>query len=489
VDKKVEDTLEKKGSEAPDGTGLTVAQIMAWAVQHRVETGRWPRRLSGRLPGENGYQTWLAIDLALCLGLRGLPGGQSLAGLIWEQAPLLRAMARDCAQMRGQTGAGVADGRPEPRPPLDVATILAWADRHRAWRGRWPGVHSGPVEGVAGENWGNIGKALIMGWRGLPGGTTLKRLLVEYRGLEALNRRPRLTVKQILRWADAYHRVNGIWPDVASGPVAGVWRLTWSSVDKFLKDGGRGLSGGTSLARLLGEQRGLSRREKLPTLSVEQILAWADAHHAAHGRWPKISPLPIAAAPGECWKGIDNALRHGFRSLPGGSSLPRLLEEHRGVPRQTLSLEMILAWSRAHHAATGQWPHASAGAIVGAPGETWSKIDGALRAGCRGLPGGSSLARLLRNTVDPERRWHGRPLTVEQILDWADAHYAATGRWPKTTSGVVLDAPAEKWGNLHEALKKGLRGLSPGKGLVELLAGRQPPKERSFRGAKGDDGE
>jgi hypothetical protein len=475
MDMLVEEPPGEKEPEGPGGTGLAVAQILAWLVRHRMETGRWPTRWSGRLPGENGYQTWHAIDLALRLGLRGLPGGQSLAGLIGEQGALLRAMAKDHARMQGQTGTRVQGDRSEPRPPLDVATILAWADQHRARTGRWPGTHSGLVAGVLGENWCSIARALIMGWRGLPGGTTLKRLLVEHRGPDVLNRIRELTVERILRWADAYHRANGVWPDSASGPVAGVWRLTWSSVDKFLKDGGRGLPGGTSLARLLREQRGPCRWQKLPALSVEQILAWADAHHAAHGKWPKVSPMPIAAAPGESWKRIDHALRHGFRGLPGGSSLPRLLEEHRGILRRTLSLEMVLAWSRAHHAATGRWPVAGSGAIAGAPGETWSKIDAALRTGCRGLPGGSSLARLLR-TVDPDRSRGRRPLTVAQVLAWADAHHAATGRWPNTNSGAVLGAPGEKWGNLHEALKKGLRGLPPGEGLVSLLAGRQAPE-------------
>jgi hypothetical protein len=49
-------------------------------------------------------------------------------------------------------------------------------------------------------------------------------------------------------------------------------------------------------------------------------------------------------------------------------------------------------------------------------------------------------------------------LTVQQILGWADAHRARTGRWPNPNSGPVLDAPGETWAHIKQALVKGLRG-------------------------------
>jgi hypothetical protein len=75
-----------------------------------------------------------------------------------------------------------------------------------------------------------------------------------------------------------------------------------------------------------------------PTLTVEQILAWADAHKARTGDWPKAQRQPVADAPGENWKAIDLALRRGTRGLPGGDTLIRLLRrgrvllERRGSP-------------------------------------------------------------------------------------------------------------------------------------------------------------
>jgi hypothetical protein len=62
-----------------------------------------------------------------------------------------------------------------------------------------------------------------------------------------------------------------------------------------------------------------------PPLTVEQVLAWADAYRARTGRWPAAGSGPVPKAPGETWAGIDQALRGGGRGLPGGYSLARLL--------------------------------------------------------------------------------------------------------------------------------------------------------------------
>ncbi len=55
----------------------------------------------------------------------------------------------------------------------------------------------------------------------------------------------------------------------------------------------------------------------------------------------------------------------------------------------------ILSWTDAHHARTGRWPNYDSGPIMDAPGETWAAVQMALTLGRRGLPGGSSQARLL----------------------------------------------------------------------------------------------
>ena len=66
-------------------------------------------------------------------------------------------------------------------------------------------------------------------------------------------------------------------------------------------------------------------------MTRQQILAWADAHHRRTGAYPHVLAGPIEGAPGETWKAVQLALFEGLRVLPGGSSLSKLLKEHRGV--------------------------------------------------------------------------------------------------------------------------------------------------------------
>jgi hypothetical protein len=58
-------------------------------------------------------------------------------------------------------------------------------------------------------------------------------------------------------------------------------------------------------------------------------------------------------------------------------------------------LEQILSWADAHKGRTGDWPARHSGDVA-AGDLTWKAIDAALHQGHRGLPGGDSLARLLR---------------------------------------------------------------------------------------------
>src|SRR5262249_17601814 len=89
--------------------------------------------------------------------------------------------------------------------------------------------------------------------------------------------------------------------------------------------------------------------------------------------------------------------------------------------------------------------------------------------GHRGLPGGSSLPKLLaskRGVRKPPRL----PLTEEQIWHWAQLHRQRTGRWPRHISGPIQGAPGETWAGVHESLRWGRRGLPKGSSLAQLLA-------------------
>jgi hypothetical protein len=240
----------------------------------------------------------------------------------------------------------------------------------------------------------------------------LRDLLVKHRGLPPLRKSTRLTVEQILAWADSQHRQTGKWPSTYCGPVLDSPEDDWQSVDHALRRGHRGLAGGSSLAKLLRECRHGLKRSDAPPLKIEQILAWADAHHERTGKWPHGQSGPVVGADETTWTAVDAALRHGCRGLPGGSSLAKLLTKERDKKRgkkvpsasRTLNPKKILAWARAYRKRTGKWPSQISGPVDEVDGLTWRAIDSALRNGYRGLPGGSSLPQFLKSHQSAKKK-------------------------------------------------------------------------------------
>jgi hypothetical protein len=82
-----------------------------------------------------------------------------------------------------------------------------------------------------------------------------------------------------------------------------------------------------------------------------------------------------------------------------------------------------------------------------------------------GVSGGQmrKFAQRLRDAVP-------KPLTLEQILQWADRHHERTDKWPTTSSGSIEDALGETWRNVDACLRQGIRGLPGGVSLPQLLA-------------------
>jgi hypothetical protein len=281
---------------------------------------------------------------------------------------------------------------------LSEGQILGWADGFHARGGRWPTRLSGRITGSLGEKWANVDVALWRGSRGLPGGSSLARLLAAHRGRRNHRALPPLTHKQILAWADRHHRDHGAWPNRDSGPIPGTNGETWLRIVAIMERGGRGLPSGWSLPRVLAKFRGVRNIHDLPDFTEKQILAWADAHKKRSGRWPNYHSGPIAGSGGETWMAVHQALVNGGRGMPGGSSLTTLLARRRGLRHSKrlppLTPEQILRWADEVHAGTGSWPNRHSGPIPGTRGETWLTVD----QGVRGLPGGSSLFRFLNAT-------------------------------------------------------------------------------------------
>jgi hypothetical protein len=246
-------------------------------------------------------------------GGRGVPGGDSLPQLL--------------ARERGVRNVGEL-------PDLSEAQILAWARAHHESTGEWPHNQSGPIPGTLGENWRAVERALREGRRGMPGGDSVAKMMARCCGDRNKAGTPRLTIKQVLDWADAHRQRTGQWPRVLSGAVPEAAHETWQRIDTALREGLRGFRRGNSLAGVLAKYRGARNKAQAPPLSPEQILKWADHHFRQTGDWPRYLSGAVLGAPGETWAAINIALQAGLRSLPGGDSLPRLLRRERGVVRQ-----------------------------------------------------------------------------------------------------------------------------------------------------------
>jgi pyrroloquinoline quinone (PQQ) biosynthesis protein C len=430
---------------------LTEEQILAWADAHQQRTGRWPGLESGTIQEAPG-ETWKAVNHCFRLGLRGLTGGSSLARFLEEKRGV-----RNLSNL----------------PPLTEEQILAWADEQFQTTSKWPKVKAEVVQSAPGETWSAINLSLEIGARGLPGGSSLAKLLAKYRGVRNPKGLPELTEQQILVWADEHYARTGEWPKMTSGVISAYPGETWMTIQDALQRGLRGLPCGSSLARLLAKHRDVRNRIDPPPLAVEEILEWADAAFQRTGEWPNQYSGPVVESPGDTWAGVNFALKVGSRGLPEAGSLAQLLSERRGVRNRAelpeLSTAQILAWVDAHHERTGRWPNPRSGSIPEAPGETWSVVQSALSKGLRGFPGGSTLAQLLQSHRGFRNIHDLPPLSEEQIIVWAEAHYRRMGQWPKKDSGSIESAPGETWNGVQIALIRGRRGLPGGSSLARLI--------------------
>jgi hypothetical protein len=93
-------------------------------------------------------------------------------------------------------------------------------------------------------------------------------------------------------------------------------------------------------------------------------------------------------------------------------------------------------------------------------------VDLALSRGNRGLPKGSSLAKLLLERRGKRHPHFLRRLTVPLIPQWADAHHRRTGPWPAARSGRIVGLPDETWSGIEHKLQDGGRGLRGGSSIA-----------------------
>ena len=355
---------------------LTIEKILVWADTYHECEGKYPTLASGNVAGTD--ETWPAINAALREGLRGLPGGTSLAEVLEEHR-----------------------GRPNKSalPSLTERWIVKMAKQFKQKHGRYPTIASGQIEGTQ-ETWRGVDSALNKAHRNLPRKTTLAKLLEEKAGKPP--RGKPLTISVVLAWADDYREKNGKWPTKASGRITGT-NETWLAVDTALHKGLRSLPKAGTLAQVLAAHRGAENRLALEALTVTRIKQLIRSFYKIHGEWPTPTSGRVHDTLSLTWAQINRALSQGLRSFKGGSSLAKIVAEVRGVSyrHEKLTESAIVVLAKKHKKQYGEWPTQNSGAIDGTT-YTWKQIDGALRQGLRGLKK-SSLAQLLAKRALKER--------------------------------------------------------------------------------------
>jgi hypothetical protein len=355
--------------------------------------------------------------------------------------------------------------------PLTEELIRKWILDEFTSTGKWPNTRSGKVQVVGvDEAWQSLHNYLVRGGRGLPGGQSLTDVVAEVRrqaGLEVV-----LTEGLIKQWIRAEYEKTKRWPLASDGDVLvdGVAEK-WCNLHLNLLQGRRGLPGGRRLVDLVEEVRTELGQPSTRTMEDVRQLIWQ--HYCDRKEWPHFkSKLPVPGGLFTSWNALNQALSVGRFGLPGGSSLAKVVEsvkEEHGLSDK-LTLHKVRCWILAHHARAGVWPNVKSG-LIGAEdanGMSWVNLDDALSRGLRGLEGGSSLAKVVREV----RSDFGDPyeLTTSTIKLWMQNEFIATGSWRFPDDGPVHSpgASISTWRIVRAALYDGTRGLPKRTSFAQL---------------------
>lgn len=201
-------------------------------------------------------------------------------------------------------------------------------------------------------------------------------------------------------------------------------------------------------------------------LTEAAIIESAREYCRNHGRLPSCQTThSVPGMPNETWSGLDAALSEGVRGLPGKSSLSKLFKNLKEELGLNLKERAILEAGRKYYYLHFRLPNEKTkDPVPDMPHENWKALDASLRAGSKGLPGGSSLAKLFKNIKEELGFYY-----IDKILDAAKTYYKESQKFPtSTTEDPVPGMSNVTWKNLDARLRSGARCL-PGNSSLSLL--------------------
>jgi hypothetical protein len=147
----------------------------------------------------------------------------------------------------------------------------------------------------------------------------------------------------------------------------------------------------------------------LKPLSDCCIKKWVEGYFNVHGKYPNQKSGEILGT-NTTWVAVNQALSKGLRGLKGNRSLPKFIQSNFSKPSLTTTPDytedVIWSWANKHHKQTGKYPNCSRSGRVQFAEEdgyfpvTWSAVDRNFRLGRKGLNGGSSLSKFIKQRME-----------------------------------------------------------------------------------------
>ncbi|MGH1379211.1 MAG: hypothetical protein ACRBB3_10365 [Alphaproteobacteria bacterium] len=523
---------------------LDIDLVKASLLAHRLQTGIWlnsgqkaPNGGTGSYILEHGpYAGMLkagTLNAALKNGSRGLPSGLSITSVTEEISE----------------EQGIEYVNRKKQAPLDIDLIKESLLAHRQATGEWLAPHKRGKDGnsyilehgpYAKKMTANALQSILsQSIRGIEKQSSIAKLnaeISEEHGLDYINKNDKddLDIDLIKESLLAHRQETGEWLRLKKSETEEPYKLeygpyatqeTINSINIALARGTRGLSGGSSIAKLnaeISEEHGLDYSNHLNqnNLHIDLIKESLLAHRQATGEWlsngklgdsgtiggyvlehgPYAGELTVTA--------MESALTTGGRGLSGGSSIAKLnaeiSEEHgldykNNLAQELLDIDLIKESLLAHRQATGEWLSSykkdGEGRIGGyilehGPYAGTLKVgtlNAALQSGIRGLMAEQSIASVNSEVseahdLDYKNKLTQEFLDIDLIKESLLAHRQNTGKWLSSRAKGADNKPASyilehgpyageiNVRTLDGALRTGQRGLTGGSSIAKLHA-------------------
>jgi len=286
---------------------LSSETIVEWIKLFHDKYGEYPKFNDSRRIPEMDL-SWCAIDASLKRGQNGLPGGDSVANMIYRYFG-----KKNIKNLHN----------------LYIDEIVDWMILFEKEYGKYPTQQDNRVIKEMGEEtWKSINSSLLAGRRGLEK-SSLGKIKEKYFDVKNQKNLPKLSISQIIEWTTLFIKEFQCYPTRKDKRIIPEMKNeTWSIIDTALEEGLRGLPK-SSLADFLYKYFDKRNQSNLPNLNINEILNWMklfyDEYHILPGRRDKRKILEMGK---ETWNMINFSLRKGLRGLPPNTSLVKLKQKY-----------------------------------------------------------------------------------------------------------------------------------------------------------------